>query len=137
MDWPAYSLSPRTRSVRWGIQLATIWIISKASSGRVRYCLAVACPVCLRSSFPPFPGARCLVWRLQYMDQDGEGPVFVGSEGQGDLQGEDHEVVAEGEEGAFLSGAQGVVVHAGTPDVPPGFTGQGVIDGADQDLCTK
>jgi hypothetical protein len=29
------------------------------------------------------------------------------------------------------------VVHTGAPDVTPGFTGQGVIDGADQNLCTK
>ncbi len=72
-----------------------------------------------------------------HADQDREGPVFVWGEGQGDLQREDHEVVAESEEGAFLAGAQGIVVHAGAPDVPPGFTGQGVIDGADQDLCTK
>jgi hypothetical protein len=56
---------------------------------------------------------------------------------QGDLQREDHEVVAEGEEGAFLSGAQGIVVHAGAPDMAPGFPGQGVVDGAGQDLCTE
>jgi hypothetical protein len=53
------------------------------------------------------------------------------------LQREDHEVVAEGEEGSFLGGAQGIVVHAGAPDVAPGFTGQGVVDGAAQDICTK
>jgi len=35
--------------------------------------------------------------------------------------------VAEGEEGAFLGGAQGVVVHAGAPDVAPGLTGQSVV----------
>jgi hypothetical protein len=45
--------------------------------------------------------------------------------------------VAEGEEGALLGGAEGVVMHAGAPDVATGFTGQGVIDGADQDLGTK
>jgi len=28
-------------------------------------------------------------------------------------------------------------VHAGAPDVPPGFTGQGIVDGGDQDLFTK
>ena len=72
-----------------------------------------------------------------HADQDGEGPVFVGSEGQSDLQREDHEVVAEGEERALLGGAQGIVVHASAPDVAPGLTGQSVIDGADQHLCTK
>jgi len=45
--------------------------------------------------------------------------------------------VAEGEEGPFLGGAQGIVVHASAPDVAPGFAGQGVIDRSDQDLCTK
>jgi len=29
------------------------------------------------------------------------------------------------------------VVHAGAPDVTSGFTGQGVVDGADQNLGTK
>ena len=41
MDWPAYSLSQRTQSLLSGIQLATIRSTSKASSGRVRYCLAL------------------------------------------------------------------------------------------------
>jgi hypothetical protein len=72
-----------------------------------------------------------------HADEDGKGPVFVGGEGQGDLQREDHEVVAEGEDGPFLGGAQRIVVHAGAPDVTPGFTGQGVVDGGDQDLCAK
>jgi hypothetical protein len=40
-----------------------------------------------------------------HADQDGERPILVGSEGQGHLQREDHEVVAEGEEGSFLGGA--------------------------------
>jgi len=53
------------------------------------------------------------------------------------LQREDHEVVAKGEEGALLGGAQGIMVHAGAPDVTSGFAGQGIIDGTDQDLCTK
>src|SRR5207237_9562193 len=30
----------------------------QASCGRVRYCLGLACPVCLRSHFPPRPGAQ-------------------------------------------------------------------------------
>jgi hypothetical protein len=28
-------------------------------------------------------------------------------------------------------------VHAGAPDVASGFTGQRIVDGADQNLCTK
>jgi len=73
--------------------------------------------------------ARCPLVGLAlavHTDQDGEGPVLIGSEGQGDLQREDHKVVGESEEGAFLSGAQGVVVHAGAPDVAAGFTGEGI-----------
>jgi hypothetical protein len=45
--------------------------------------------------------------------------------------------VTEGEEGVFLGGAQGIVMHAGAPDVPAGFTGQGIVNGANQSLCTK
>jgi hypothetical protein len=72
-----------------------------------------------------------------HADQDGKRPVLIGGEGQGHLQRKDHEVVTKGEERALLCGAQGVVVHASAPDVAPGFTGQGIIDGADQNLCTK
>ncbi len=72
-----------------------------------------------------------------HADQDGEGPVLLGRERQGHLQREDHKVMAEGEEGSFLGGAQGIVVHAGAPDVAAGFTGQCVVDGADQNPCTK
>ena len=61
----------------------------------------------------------------------------MGREGKAELQGEDHEVVAEGEDGALLGGAQGIVMHAGAPDVASGFAGQGVIDGSDQDLGAK
>jgi len=28
-------------------------------------------------------------------------------------------------------------MHAGAPDVPAGFTGQGIVNGANQSLCTK
>jgi len=45
--------------------------------------------------------------------------------------------VAEGEEGPFLGGAERIVVHAGSPDMSAGFAGQGIIDGADQNLRTK
>jgi hypothetical protein len=45
--------------------------------------------------------------------------------------------LAAGEEGALGCGAQGIVVHAGTPDVAPGFAGQGIVDGGDQDLIAK
>jgi hypothetical protein len=45
--------------------------------------------------------------------------------------------VAEGEEGALLGGAQGIVVHAGAPDMAPGFPGQGIIDGTDQNFRAK
>jgi hypothetical protein len=45
--------------------------------------------------------------------------------------------MAEGEAGTFRSGAQGIVVHAGAPDVAPGFTSQGIVDGGDQNLVTK
>lgn len=67
----------------------------------------------------------------------GNAQYLSGGEGQGHLQREDHEVVAEGEEGSFLSGAQRIVVHTSTPDVTPGFTGQSVIHSAHQNLCTK
>jgi hypothetical protein len=45
--------------------------------------------------------------------------------------------VAEGEEGTLLSRAQGIVVHTGSPDMPAGFTSQGIVDGGDQNLCAK
>jgi hypothetical protein len=53
------------------------------------------------------------------------------------LQREDHEVVAEGEEGALLGGAQGIVVHAGAPDVATGLAGQSVVDSAQQLRLTE
>ena len=72
-----------------------------------------------------------------HANQDGESPVLVGCERQAHLQREDHEVMAEGEEGTFRRGAQGIMVHAGAPDVAPGFPGQGVVDGGEQNLVTK
>jgi len=45
--------------------------------------------------------------------------------------------VAEGEEGALLGGAQGIVVHAGAPDVATGLAGQSVIDSAQQLRVTE
>ena len=92
----------------------------------------------LALQFSAFAGSELIGLTLAiHADQDGESPVFVGSEGQGHLQGEDHEVVAEGEGGALLGGAQGIVVHAGAPDVSPGFAGQGIVDGADQNFRAK
>jgi len=64
-------------------------------------------------------------------------PRPCGGKGEGDVQGKDHPVVAESKEGTLLSGAQWVVMHGGTPDVASGFASQGVIDGGDQNLCTK
>jgi len=60
----------------------------------------------LALQFSAFAGCTLVLLEFAvHADQDGEGPVFVGGEGQGNLQGEDHEVVAEGEEGAFLGRA--------------------------------
>jgi len=72
-----------------------------------------------------------------HADQDGEGPVFLRGEGKADRQGENHPVVAEGEEGASLGGRQGVMVHAGAPDVATGLARRSVIHGAHQDLWTE
>ena len=33
-----------------------------------------------------------------------------------------------------MGGAQGIVVHAGPPNVAAGYTGQGIVDGGDPSL---
>ena len=70
-------------------------------------------------------------------DEDGQCPNVVWGKGEGDVQGKDHPVVAESKEGALLSGAQRVVMHGGAPDVSSRLASQGVIDGGDQNVCTK
>ena len=65
-------------------------------------------------------------------DQDGQGPVLVGSEGERDLEGKDHPVVPEGKEGPGARGTEGIMVHVGAPDVATRLAGQGIVDGADQ-----
>jgi hypothetical protein len=45
--------------------------------------------------------------------------------------------VAEGEERQFAGGAQRIVMHAGTPDMPARLASQGVIDGAGEDVGTE
>jgi hypothetical protein len=70
-------------------------------------------------------------------DEDRQSPGLLWGEGEGEVQGEDHPVVAESKEGTALGGAQWVMVHTRTPDVASGLAGQSVIDGADQNLGTK
>jgi hypothetical protein len=67
----------------------------------------------------------------------GKAQYLSGAKGKATWQGKDHEVVAEGEEGALLGGAQGIVVHAGAPDVATGLAGQSVVDSTQQLRLTE
>ena len=60
-----------------------------------------------------------------------------GPERVDDENAEDDPVMPPTDQWFLTAGNEWVVVHAGAPDVAPGFPGQGVIDGADQHLCTK
>jgi hypothetical protein len=67
----------------------------------------------------------------------GKAQNLLGAKGKATCKEKTTKLWPEGEEGVFLSRAQRIVVHACAPDVAPGFTGQGVVDGGDQNLCTK
>src|SRR5262249_47675231 len=86
MDLPADSLFPRPRSLRLGIQPATDWINFKARFGAGAILLGGGLAGLFALQFPAFAGSALVGLALAVQaDQDGEGPVFVGCEGQGDL----------------------------------------------------
>src|SRR5277367_5823801 len=84
------------------------------------------------------PGSQCgfLPFAIE-TDKEGQSPDLAGSEGKRDMQREDDPAMAEGKDGPLLCGAQRIVVHARTPDMPSGLAREGVIHSAGQHFGTE